>query len=349
MEEKSTQPVINLGEIAIKIWANKRLFYKPLAIVFVLSCIYIFSQPRFYSTEAKLAPEMANNMAAGTLGSIASAFGFDFGDMQTTDAITPLLYPDLMEDNAFVAKLFDINVENQDEDIKTTYYDYLKNHQKRPWWGAPIGWFTNLFKFEDDVKDGANTTFNPYTLSKKDNDIVEVIRGNIGLSVDKKTGVITINVKDQDPRICKTVADSVMGALRICITDYRTNKARTDFKYYEHLTNEALAAYEDTRREYAAMADASTRLSVKSVEMKMEDLENEMQLKYTTYQMLNTQLQTANAKVQERTPVFTILKGAAMPIKPAGPKRMIFVAMMLILAFMVKAFWIVKDDLHFRF
>ena len=36
------------------------------------------------------------------LGSIASSFGFDLGEMQSSDAINPLLYPDLMDDNAFV-------------------------------------------------------------------------------------------------------------------------------------------------------------------------------------------------------------------------------------------------------
>lgn len=329
--EKNTPVIINLKAIVKKIWCSRQLYYKVLPIVFILSCLYIFSLPRFYATEAKLAPEMGGSMNGGTLGSIASAFGFDFGDMQTTDAITPLLYPDLMDDNAFVAKLFAVEVENQDEDIKTTYYDYLKNYQKRPWWGGFFGWLTSFLKSSDDG-DGQADKFNPYSLTKNDNDIVEAIRSNIMLAVDKKTGVITINVTDQDSRICKTLADSVMGALQYFITEYRTNKARADYKYYEHLTNEALMAYEATRREYATMADASTRLSLKSMEMKMEDLENDMQLKYTTYQTLNTQLQAANAKVQERTPVFTVLKGAAIPIKPAGPKRMIFVIGMMILA-----------------
>lgn len=340
MEEKNTPVIINLKAIAKKIWCNRQLYYKVLPIVFVLSCVYIFSQPRFYATEAKLAPEMGSNMNGGTLGSIASAFGFDFGDMQTTDAITPLLYPDLMDDNAFVAKLFEVEVENQDNDLKTTYYDYLKNWQKKPWWGAALGWLTGLIKFGSNKDDDGDAQFNPYTLSKGDNDIMEAIRGNIMLAVDKKTGVITINVTDQDPRICKTLADSVMGALQYVITEYRTNKARTDFRYYEKLTNDALMAYENVRRQYASMADASTRLSLKSVEMKMEDLENDMQMKYTTYQTLNTQLQAAHAKVQERTPVFTILKGAAKPIRPAGPKRLIFVIGTLMLASFVLSVYV---------
>ena len=74
---------------------------------------------------------------------------------------------------------------------------------------------------------------------------------------------------------------------------------------------------------------------LESFRAKQENLENEMQLRYNIYSSLTTQLQLAQAKVQERTPAFTTLKCATVPIKPAGPKRMIFVAVMTSLAFVV--------------
>ena len=53
-----------------------------------------------------------------------------------------------------------------------------------------------------------------------------------------------------------------------------------------------------------------------------------------TYNIISTQLDAAKAKVQERTPAFTILQNATIPAKPAAPKRMIFVLTMLILSTM---------------
>ncbi|MBO5549302.1 MAG: chain-length determining protein, partial [Prevotella sp.] len=82
-----------------------------------------------------------------------------------------------------------------------------------------------------------------------------------------------------------------------------------------------------------------------SYRAKQEDLENDMQLKFNTYTAMQTQLQQAKAKVQERTPAFTLLKGASVPIKPSGPKRMIFVIGMVILAFFGTIGWILKDEL----
>ncbi len=346
MEEKKRE-VIDLRDITRKIIQKRRKFYLPLAITFVLSCVYIFSLPRYYTTEARLAPEMESSLGAGgTLGSIASSFGIDLGEMQTSDAITPLLYPDLMDDNAFVCNLFNITVQTQDGRVKATYYDYLTKHLKQPWWSGATSLIRNLFKSKDEDKAANDSTqFNPYVLSRKQDDVVASIQGNITLSVDKKTGVISINVKDQDPLVCKTLADSVIVRLQGFITNYRTNKARTDVAYYTALADSAHQEYVNAYMEHARYADANQHTVLESHRNKLAALENEMQLKYTSYSMLMAQLQAAQSKVQERTPAFTLLKGAAIPILPAGPKRVIFVLGMMFLVFIIRTLLILKDDL----
>jgi len=336
MEEKKTLKVIDLKKVIKEIWTEKRLLYKTLSIAFFLASIYIFSLPRFYTTDTKLAPELENSLGKGSLSSIASSLGLNIGEMQTTDAITPLLYPDLMEDNGFITSLFNVKVKSKSGNINTTYYNYLKNRQKEPWW-------VSIFSTEKNEND--TKSIDAYNLSKKDDDIASIIRDNISLHVNSKSGVISITVQDQDPFICKSLSDSVREKLQTYITNYRTNKARTDYKYYKKLTLNAKQEYEKVRRQYASMADASTNVSLKSVELRMEDLENDMQLKFNTYTNLNNQLQAAKAKVQERTPVFTILKGAAVPIKPAGPKRIIFVGVITLLTFIGTAIWIVRKDI----
>ncbi len=343
MEENKKNPkVIDLRVVAKKIWANKKLFYKVLPIVFVLSCFYIVSIPRYYTSETKLAPEMENSGAGGTLSSIAASFGFDISDMQTSDAITPLLYPDLMEDNAFVVSILNIKVVNIDGDIKTTYHDYLKNFQEKAWWSYPINWLKSLLpKKEDPV--GNKGKFDAYHLSKNEDGILNSARDNINISIDKKTGVITINTKAQDPLICKTLADSIKDKLQVFITEYRTNKARVDYEYYKQLTAEAKQDYERMRQRYGAFIDGNVNIALQSVRLKAEEMESEMELKLNNYNTLNSQMLAAKAKVQERTPAFTVVKGAAVPIKPAGPKRMIFVALMLFFATIVISIYSIRD------
>ena len=340
---ENNKDVIDLRLIFNKIREQKRLFYISLPITFVLSCILILCVPRYYTTNTMLAPEMGSDMGGGTLGTLASSFGINLAQTQSADAISPLLYPDLMRDNAFVTNLFDVKVVSADGEINTTYHDYLKKYQKQPWWSKAISGIKKIFisKKDKDSKSNGKKEFDPYQLSESQNGIAEAIRNNVSLSVDKKTGVITLSVKAQDALICKTMADSIKSRLQTFITDYRTNKARIDLEYYTKLTQDAKNDYETARRNYSHYADANTDVILESYKATQTDMENEMQLKYNTYTTLMAQYQAAKAKVQERTPAFTVIKGANVPIKPAGPKRMFFVICMCFLATIITSIYII--------
>jgi capsule polysaccharide export protein KpsE/RkpR len=260
--------------------------------------------------------------------------------METTDAIYPTLYPDLMEDNGFVTGLFNIKVVSQDGEINTTYHDYLKKHQKRSIWSYPGKWIKSLFKTKEKTAKGGEGKFDPYYLSESENNIAEAIRANIIFSFNEKTGVISIKAKAQDPLICKTLADSVTFHLQDFITQYRTNKARVDYDYYKHIAAKAKSDYEKVRQSYASMSDASTHISLRSAEMKLEDMENDMQLKFNTYTSLNTQLEAAKAKVQEKTPAFTIIEQPIMPYKAASMPRAVTVLIFIFLGIVCDALWI---------
>lgn len=348
MEDKKKDiEVIDLRIIFSKIWAKKKLYYIVLPIVFILSCAYILCIPRTYTSSLSLAPEMSNSQnIGGAIGSLASSFGIDLDNMETTDAINPMLYPDLMEDNGFVVGLFNIKVATIDGTVKCSYFDYLTKHQDYPFWAKSIGAIKELFA-EKETKGKGATKDNPYMLSKKQDDVASAIRKSISISIDKKTVVITITTTAQDPLICKTLADSLKERLQVFITNYRTSKARVDEQYYKTLTAEAKHEYEKARQLYGSYADANTEVVLTSVKAKQDDIENDMQLKFNAYSAMLTQYQAAKAKVQERTPAFTVVKGAAVPIKASGPKRMIFVLGMLFVAFCSTSFWIVRKDLHF--
>lgn len=341
--EENKKHIIDVRVVIQKLKEKKETFLKVIPTVFVLSCLYIICIPRTYDTTTVLAPELDNPLSGGTLSSIASSFGLDMGEMQSTDAISPMLYPDLMQDNGFVSKFFSIKVKSQDGEIATNYYDYLKHFQKHPWWNAPVNWIRSLFPKPKDTRAGGDGTIDPYYLSRKDDGLMRLIRKDITMNVDKKTGLISINTRAQDPLIAKTLADSVRMHLQQFITDYRTNKARNDLKYYTKLAADAKHDYERARQLYGSYSDRNMDVVLESYRAKQEDLENDMQLKFNTYTAMQTQLQQAKAKVQERTPAFTVIKGADVPVKATGPKRMLFVLGMTLLAFIMVALYATKD------
>lgn len=341
-DNKKDLKVIEVNKIAKELWNKKKLFAKTLPIAFVVACIFILGFPRYYTTDIKLAPEMGSKSPTGALSSLASSFGFNLDNLKTDDAITPLLYPDLMNDNGFVTSLFQVRVETKDGTIKTNYHDYLKEYNEVSWWFKPIKWLKDQFSKEENPKSDKN--FDPYNISKSESELAENVRNNIKIDFDKKTAIISIKVTAQDQLVCKTMADSVKERLQLFITEYRTSKARIDYEYYKKLTENAKKEYEKALARYSRVADANTKVALRSVEMKLEDMENDLQLKYSTYTTVNTQMQAAKAKVQEVTPAFTTIKGAEVPVKPAGPKRMIFVLAMLFLTALGTSIYILARE-----
>ena len=103
--------------------------------------------------------------------------------------------------------------------------------------------------------------------------------------------------------------------------------------------------YDRAMRAYSAYCDAHQNVILQRYQSERDKLENELALKQNSLTALETQLQATKVKLQEKTPAFTTLKSATVPIKPAGPKRMMFVLGMLILVTTIKSYLIIKDDI----
>ena len=349
---KPRKKKVDFAHLAEVLWKNRKLFYIVLPIAFIVACIYAFSVPKVYKCEVMLAPELSTTRSSNTLSSLARSFGMRIGSNALgngSEALLPNLYPDLMNSVDFKTSLFSIQVCAEDSVTPKSYYDYLLNDQKRPWWSAimegTIGVVANLFAKEDTTEiNGESMKVNPFKLTKKQTDIVKIITNKVKCDVDQKTLVITIDVKDQDPVICATVADSVKKRLQDFITAYRTNKSRIDLEYNQKLSAEAKIRYEKARRRYVEFADANQDVVLQSVRSKITDLENEMQLQFSAYQTYVAQVQNAEAQVQQETPAFTTLQSATVPLIADSPVKKKIVLVFLFLAFVCTSLYVLHKE-----
>lgn len=335
-----------LAEAAQILNRKKKTYVKILVATFILSCVIILPQPRYYTCEVKLAPEWGTDVPAGGIGSLAASFGFDLSSMQGSDAIYPMLYPELFESPEFLVPLFDVQVNSIDGAIHTNYHDYLKTKQKYSPLTYPLRKTLSFVKkmFEGkSVRNAAGTgTVDPFYLSKKDYRVMKMIANKVRCLVDKKNNVVSIIVKDQDALISATMADSIREHLQNFIIEYRTRKARQDVAYYQTLRDSAFCEYREATAAYSAYCDTHQNAILQAALSERDQLENDMEMKLSKYQTISGQLENAKAKVQEQTPAFTVIKSPTVPVKPAGPKRMIFVAAMLVMATLGTTMWYLR-------
>lgn len=339
MEKKNFN--INIVEVWNVLKADSKMLLIFCVVSSVIGLVIAFTTPKTYKSSVVLAPEETEQGFSGSVSSLAAMVGMNMKFGQSGDAIYPEIYPDLVASSDFLVKLFPMKVTNKDKSLTCDYYTYLTRHQKMALTDAPAALVFMIVDALQKDKNGAvggnkeQTGIKQY--SKEESDIIDVMRARIECAVDKKTNVITITVEDQDPYIAATMADTVKSQLQIAITEYRTKKARVDLQYMEKLYKEARQQYDRARQLYASYADANMDVTLQTYKMKGDDLENDMQLKYNIYEQIMEQLQLARAKVQERTPAFTVMQSAVVPVKHSGRSKLMTLIIWFCLGLFVRA------------
>lgn len=337
---------IDLLELAQKLWAERKLILKWCGIAVIVGLVVAFNIPKEYTTTVKLAPESADGKSmGGNLGALASMAGINLGGGGGADAVNPDLYPDVVASVPFVVRLFDVEVTDSKEQLRTDVYRYVDEELRAPWWNtvvaAPfrlLGWTLSLLRGEEESSEKQGRDL--FRLSKDETRIVETLRQRINIAVDKKTSVVTLSVTMQDPLISATLTDTVMHNLQEYITQYRTNKARHDLDYMQQLYEEAQLQYFAAQQAYARYMDANQNIVLRSVRIEQERLQNEMNLYYNLYNQTAQQLQVAKAKVQESTPVYAVVQPATVPIRASKPSKPMILVGFVFLAAVAASGWV---------
>ena len=267
--KKKNDLVIDFPRLWAALVRRKNTYFKVIPTVILVVWIISLGLPDYYKCKIQLAPEDNTGGSAGTLAMLASSFGVNIGGgSQSSDAITVMLYPDLLNSVEFKASLLNIKVQRPTDEAPMTYYDYLKNEQKEAWWlSAKEGLLDVLFGKKDENKK--SKPINPFELTPEQAGISGMINSNIhcdiSSSVAKQQTLITIEVTDQDPHVAAIMADSVKEHLQDYITDYKTNKARHDLEFTEKLYKDAKKSYERARQLYADFMDSNHDVIIENV------------------------------------------------------------------------------------
>jgi uncharacterized protein involved in exopolysaccharide biosynthesis len=207
---------------------------------------------------------------------------------------------------------------------------------------------SNKIRCSAEPEELGDAKINPFCLTPDQAGIADALSHRISVSVDKKTGVTTLSVTMQDPLISAALTDTVMHCLQNYITDYRTNKARHDLAFTEKLFDEAQGNYYEAQQKYAHFMDGNQNIIMQSFRTEQERLQNEVNLAYGVFTQVAQQLQVAKAKVQEITPVYTVVQPATVPLRPAKPNKIMILIGFVFLAGVGSIGWIlfVKDLLN---
>lgn len=338
---------IDIFQVIKKIWLCRFKILKSCSVAIVVALVVAFSIPKTYESKVVLAPETSKSPSLGALGSFASLAGFNVGDIGKDDAIYPELYPQIIDSSTLLEELYNMKITSADGEINTTLYDYISAKQNKAWWDYIIELPVRLKNMVSSAKStvaasASDTTVVTYKIyTEAQNNIMNKLRKKIECNVDKGNDVVTITVEMQDPLIAAQVADNVAKLLQEYVTRYRINKSIEDYKYTSALYEEARDNYYAIQSQFADYLDrhalGTTKNSVRTTEDRMED---ELALAYTIYCQVAQQKELSKAKVQERTPVFSVIQPAEVPILAVAPQKVFITISFILLTFFGHVIWI---------
>ena len=261
------------------------------------------------------------------------------------EAVQPQLYPDIVSSVPFTIGLFDVPVTDKNGELNTTVRKYLEEETSAPWWsavmslpGKMIGGVMSIFSDSED--EIAADSVNTFRLSKDESAIAEALNARVSADVDTKTSIITLSATMQDPMVSALLADTVAERLKAYVTSYRTNKAREDLEYSKKLNDEAKKEYYKAQQRYADYMDKNQGIVLRSARTEQERLQNEASLAFNLYNTTAQRLQAAKAKVQEITPVYTVVQPATVPLRASKPSKMLILVGFVFLAVVGASAWI---------
>ena len=322
MEENKIQQNDDLITLIIKLWKGRSFILKCGVIGGVLGIIIAMSIPKTYTSSVTVAPELEQQMGS-SLGAIASMVGASLDN--SIDAINFDMLTNVLQSSPFVLNLLNDQVETSEGGQSMTLMDYLIEHQRKPWWShviaAPfdlLGWLMNLGSDEEDQDDGILDVAN---LPNRVREVIREFPSKVTVKEDSKTGLITLSVTMQDPKVAADVMNSVLTNLIDFMSDYRTKKDRQDVENLKVIYDERKADYYAAQKAYADFVDANKNLVLLSAQSEQLKLQQEMNLAYQVYSQVATQLEAARIKEQQSKPVLVILEPVSVPNRKSAPSK----------------------------
>lgn len=332
--------------ICILLWNKKKLIIRNCAIAFVLAVVVAFSIPKEYTSEISVAPELyVSESGLGSLTAMAQMVGVDMGESLAKEAIYPDLYPEIVSSTPFLVDLLSLQVETKDGEIKTDMYDYLMHHQKEPWWSMLVKGAKDLFKGKSEGEDVDIREANSMQFTREQILLLESFASMLDVKMSKTTSLMTVSATMQDPLVAAIVAQAIAEKLQLYVDKYHTAKERENVAYLENLYKESMEKYKAVQKEYISYTDSHLNPLLASVKVKQSDLENEMQLAYSISTQVFQQLETANARLQEKKPIMIVVQPATVPFKASSPKKLLMVFIYVFFAFFFTSAWIIVRNI----
>ncbi len=345
-EDINTQPSesneIDLLELFKRLWKKRKFIIYFTAVCFFLGILVALFSPKQYKADCVIVPQVTSKSAiGGSVSSLAALAGINLGDMMATETLSPMVYPDILNNVDFQKELISSTVHFSKWDEPISLLDYFtdEKYTNTSFLGHIKKYTIQLPRLIMEALRGkpkeSEIPSNLKSLTFNEAKCVKALSKINTLLYDQKKGYLTLTTVMPEPIAAAEINRTTYYLLQKYITRFKLEKVQSNLDFLKDRHDEAQITFQERQLAYAQFQDANRSLSSNIAKIKEEQLKSEYEIANAIYTELTTQMLQAELRVKEDTPILTAVKPTMVPSKKFKPKRAQIVVVWTILGFVL--------------
>jgi LPS O-antigen subunit length determinant protein (WzzB/FepE family) len=343
---------IDLIALAKTMWNGRKLIIKTVLIFMLLGLFIAVFSSKEYTASSTMVPQLSSNKSKlGGLSSLAAMAGFNLDLNMETSELSPYIYPQIVQSVPFQLELMEtpFNFEGIDKPVSIYeyYMDYAKPNVisaiKKYTIGLPFLILKALKPEKPEILPASasdSLLFLPIVLTEDQELIRKMLAEWVTLETNDKEGYVVLNAKAPDAKLAAQIAHKAQTLLQKYITEFKIKKATAQLNFIGERYAEKKKEFEKAQNNLAVFVDRNKNVTSAMARTEQERLQNEYKLAFEVYSQLAQQLEQAQIKVKEDTPVFSIVKPVTVPIEKSKPNRPLILIIWTFLGGIIAIGWI---------
>lgn len=326
-EEYTKEDEIDLIELLQTVWNGRKTILKFVLIFFLLGLFIAIFSPKEFTAKTVVVPQ-TEGKSGGSLGGLAAMAGVSIGGGNSSNDISPMLYPKVVQSIPFLKELLKVPLKFKDLEKEVTYQEYYKNHEKFNLLKAikkyTIGLPGIILKaIRGDGKEVVlvKNEEGIYRVTQEEKKLFDKIGGQLAINSNDKEGYVSLSFSMPEAEPSARMAQKAQQLLQNFITEFKVNKAKEELTFIEERYKEAKKEFDKKQYILANFRDRNQGLSTSRSRARLERLQSDYNLAFGVYSELAKKLESQRIEVKKNTPVFTIIEPVSVPVEKSKPKR----------------------------
>lgn len=350
MKQSPIETQIDLVVVLKTLWTGK---YKILLYILgfaIFGVILAFLTPKEYTAKIIWVNQSESSFTGrSSVEGLAAMVGFDMRSVEGSNEISTEDYEDFIETLGFQYALMHTPLGWRDYQDSLTLVEYYSEYYRpgvlktvRNWtFGLPKRILDGMGNANEDVADdqrgprfhGDDTWKSniPRKLSDTEVWIRYILMDKMELTLNEGLNLVSLEVELRDPVAAAELARAGERLLKEKITALKVDKAKKNLAFTQRLYDEKKVVFQEAQDKLAKFRDRNMNLGSERARKEEEILESDYQIAFSVYSEMAAELETAKIRVEEDTPMFSVVEEAIIPNGESKPKKVRF---LLIWAFL---------------